>query len=129
MAITSLTLDTFTLVYFGGFGILFVSLYSIAQRISNLEGTIAGMIKGETKAAAAVLHSPHTPEADLLLDKFIRNESLSTDELDTLKRLLELENGYDDTKKLAKALVLKGIDYLLAQKERRKRWYCLGCQR
>jgi len=45
--------------------------------------------KGVSFSSAAALHSPHTKELDILLEKFQRDEIESEKQLQTLKRMLQ----------------------------------------
>lgn len=78
---------------------------SIVQRVAKLEVIMA--LVG-TKAAK-ILHSPHTPELDALIEKLILDRLDPVDIDRFLEMLLEVENDMNETKAARLASVLARI--------------------
>lgn len=70
-------------------GAAFKFAYSMAQRVTSVE-TKVGLYWGAVeKQMSAMLHSPHRPRLDVLLDKNARDERLTDDEAMSLVDLLQ----------------------------------------
>jgi len=89
---------------------------NIIDRVSKLEGSLS-IVLGTLLQAGKVVHSPHTPEADKLIEKMTSGERLSEDELKQLRVLLEQEQPVDNGKWVGKIMLMGGIDMLLHQQE------------
>lgn len=70
-------------------GAAFKFAYSMAQRVTSLETKISLFWTVIEKNTSQLLHSPHRPALDELLDKNLRGERLSTDEACRLAHLLQ----------------------------------------
>lgn len=70
-------------------GAAFKFAYSMAQRVTSLETKISLYWSSVEKQMSTMLHSPHRPTLDLLLDKNARGESLTKDEAIQLIELLQ----------------------------------------
>lgn len=78
---------------------------SVVQRVTKLEAIVS--LLGEK--AAKILHSPHTPELDALIEKHI-TEKLDSSEIDRfLVMLTEVENDPEEPKAARLAAVLARI--------------------
>lgn len=78
---------------------------SVVQRVTKLEAIVS--LLGEK--AAKILHSPHTPELDALIEKHIEDK-LEDGEIDRfLQMLLDVENDPNEVKAARLAAVLARI--------------------
>lgn len=79
-----------------GFG--FVLDLKTAQRITRMEDKMGFIIGICGKRMMSILHSPHTPELDRLIDRFTE-DTLSESEVDRLLKMLsEIEHDQNEAK-------------------------------
>jgi hypothetical protein len=83
---------------------------SISNRITALETKIEIFWRALSEKAASVLHSPHTPKLDMLLERY-NNSLLTNEELKELITMLnEIERSEEDkATKLAAVILLLTI--------------------
>jgi hypothetical protein len=77
----------------------------VTRRLTVLETKAEIYFKGMSVSAAGALHSPHTKELDVLLEKFQRDEIQSEKDLSKLKGMLQdVADGDDDPQRRKYAL-------------------------
>lgn len=70
-------------------GAAFKFAYSTERRLTSVETKVSLYWGAVEKQMSAMLHSPHRPTLDVLLDKNARDERLSHDEAESLVDLLQ----------------------------------------
>lgn len=99
--------------------------FMMQSRVSSIERKLGErLIKVETilaligEKAAKILHSPHTPELDALLEKYYdRHYELSFQEWARLKEMcIDIENNHDEPKegRVLAAIIATFCDHKLA---------------
>jgi hypothetical protein len=95
---------------FACIGAGFIILFNLVQRVARIEA----LVEAFGVNAAKVLHSPHTPELDKLLEKYIdRNYELSVEEWEQLHAMCD--RIVHDTKLPKQERMLAGFVAALAK--------------
>jgi len=109
------------IISIGGFMLQhFVVLSKIMERLSAVETKTGLFWVFVEKELPNILHSPHTPDIDALLEKMV-NGKLTVCNARELKEKLKEEMLVPDTgKKIAVALLITRLDQIITEDEKRK---------
>lgn len=87
-------------------------MMNLKMSVVRLDTTLSVLINMLGKRAAGILHSPHTPELDALIDKFRRDHITDTEMQEFIDMLLKIEGDMAEPKgdRLLASLVLIAIE-------------------
>lgn len=97
-----------------------VTVKTTNERITVLETKVEVFWKFLEENIAKILHSPHTPEIDALLDKLIDGKDIQKEEMIKLKNLLEDDLAKNIGQKrdaVAMAILIARLEQRLAVEE------------
>ena len=98
--------------YIGGFITIIGFIIKLFERIAKVETKVELFWGTMQKLAVDALHSPHTPEFDVLLEKWKQGDLTDKVEMERLKRLLLDEKKTDDkTRQFFASLIFAGIEF------------------
>lgn len=94
---------------------------TMKEDVAVLKNQFTLILEPLQKAVVQMLHSPHTPEFDRLIEKWGNNFNLNLDEAGRLKQLLiEQEPDLKNVEKFAYSLVYISVTNLISNLERLK---------
>ena len=104
---------TLFILILGGLVSYFTIIGDIKYRLTKLETQMAPFWNIIEKELPKLIHSPHTPEIDILLDKMVERK-LTIFEAKDLKEKLKVEMDLPDiAKRLAIVLIIARLDSII----------------